>query len=76
MKYKVEGLGDAGLDGLEAKAGVLIAEGGVNVGRRVGGKSMMNWAASVGLTVGVVRGVGSGGGSTMGTSPERVTNQA
>lgn len=58
-------------DGVECSTS---GPGGVKVGKRVGGISMMNWAARVGSTVGVVRGVGVGGGSTTGTLPTSSTN--
>ena len=54
--------------------GIASGPGGVNVGKRVGGISTINWAARVGSTVGVVRGVGVGGGSTTGTLPTKVTS--
>ena len=54
-------------------AGSTKGPGGVKVGNRVGGISMMNCAARVGSTVGVVRGVGVGGGSTTGTLPTSST---
>ncbi len=47
----------------------IMGGGGVKVGKRVGGNSTRNWAANVGSIVGVVRGVGVGGGSTIGTLP-------
>jgi hypothetical protein len=54
------------------KVGTVKGEGGVKVGKCVGGISTMNCAARVGSTVGVVRGVGVGGGST--TLNEPVTS--
>ena len=44
------------------------------MGNRVGGNSIMNCAAKVGSIVGVVRGVGVGGGSTMGMLPSTITS--
>jgi hypothetical protein len=57
-----------------SKVGIVNGGGGVKVGKRVGGNTKINWAANVGSTVGVVRGVGVGGGSTIGIPPETVTN--
>jgi predicted Rossmann-fold nucleotide-binding protein len=53
-----------------SKVGITKGGGGVKVGNLVGGNSMMNCAARVGSMVGVVRGVGVGGGSTIGMLPE------
>lgn len=58
------------------KVGMTKGPGGVKVGKRVGGISMINWAARVGSIVGVVSGVGVGGGSTTRTLPSRVTSGA
>ena len=52
-----------------SNVGRIRGGGGVNVGKRVGGNSRINWAANVGSIVGVVRGVGVGGGSTIDTLP-------
>ena len=52
-----------------SNVGITIGGGGVKVGMRVGGISKINCAASVGSIVGVTRGVGVGGGATMGSSP-------
>ena len=61
----------AGIAGISSLVyvGMISGEGAVYVGKRVAGISRINWAASVGSTVGVVRGVGVGGGSTMGMLP-------
>ena len=55
------------------KVGITSGGGAVYVGNRVGGISRINWAARVGSTVGVVRGVGVGGGSTIGILPRTST---
>jgi hypothetical protein len=57
-----------------SKVGITRGGGGVKVGNLVGGKSIMNCAAKVGSIVGVVRGVGVGGGSTIGMLPLIETN--
>ena len=54
--------------------GMTNSGGGVKVGNRVAGISMINWAANVGSIVGVVLGVGVGGGSTKGGDPSSFTN--
>ena len=54
--------------------GITNGGGGVNVGKCVGGISTINCAARVGSMVGVVFGVGVGGGSTIGTVPDKVTS--
>ena len=60
-----------------AYVGMANSGGGVNVGKRVGGTSTMNFAAKVGSIVGVTLSVGVGGGSTMGKSAEeRLTSGA
>ena len=56
------------------KVGKIKGGGAVNVGNRVGGISTINWAASVGSTVGVVLGVGVGGGSITRKEPDTSTN--
>ena len=56
------------------KVGITRGGGAVYVGNRVGGISNINWAASVGSIVGVVRGVGVGGGSTIGILPKTSTS--
>jgi hypothetical protein len=57
----------------DGRVGITRGGGAVKVGKCVGGISITNWAANVGSTVGVVRGVGVGGGSTTGTDPESST---
>ena len=56
-----------------SKVGITNGGGDVKVGNRVGGISMINWAAKTGSIVGVVLGVGVGGGSTIGMLPLTVT---
>ena len=51
------------------KVGISRGGGGVKVGSRVGVPGSAKAAARVGSMVGVVRGVGVGGGSTMGRKP-------
>jgi hypothetical protein len=61
----------------EVSSGINVGKinggGAVNVGKRVGGISTINWAARVGSTVGVVRGVGVGGGSITCNEPDTST---
>lgn len=57
-----------------SKVGITKGGGGVKVGNLVGGNSTINCAASVGSIVGVVRGVGVGGGSTIGILPSTITS--
>ncbi len=49
--------------------GITMGGGAVKVGKRVGGTSIRNCAARVGLMVAVTFGVGVGGGSIIGTVP-------
>src|SRR3972149_7170489 len=61
--------------GVASTTNVGITRGGgeVKVGNRVGGTSTINCAARVGSIVAVVRGVGVGGGSTIGIFPSTDT---
>jgi len=54
---------------LDWKVGICRGGGGVKVGSLVGADVTINWAARVGLIVGVYNGVGVGGGSTTGSWP-------
>src|SRR4030067_2537683 len=69
MTRPIGTLSVAGITSSAEKVGIDSGGGGVNVGKCVGGISTINCAARVGSIVGVVRGVGVGGGSTIGSDP-------